>query len=104
MSDEVRIPVGDIVTGWGERVGARRVRLGRMPEEARRHLLAGGRVILTGCPPASTYGPTERVVRKRGRYWMAMVPTADDVDRKGVVKKAKKSDSTEGRRVRQQKR
>jgi len=78
MTDEIRIPVGDIVTGWGEQVGARRVRLGRLPEEARRVLLAGGRVILTGCPPARSYGPTERIVRKRGRYWMAMVPTEDD--------------------------
>jgi hypothetical protein len=75
MTDEIRIPVGDIVTGWGEQVGARRVRLGRMPEEARRHLLSGGRVILTGCPPSRSYGPTERIVRKRGRYWMAMVPS-----------------------------
>jgi hypothetical protein len=75
MTDEIRIPVGDIVTGWGERVGARRVRLGRMPEEARKVLLVGGRVILTGCPPARSYGPTERIVRKRGRYWMAMVPS-----------------------------
>jgi len=83
MTDEIRIPVGDIVTGWGEQVGARRVRLGRMPEEARRYLLAGGRVILTGCPPARSYGPTERVVRKRGRYWMAMVPNEEEVSDKG---------------------
>jgi len=52
--------------------------LGRMPEEARRILLAGGRVILTGCPPASSYGPTERIIRKRGRYWVAMVPKGDE--------------------------
>jgi len=83
MTDEIRIPVGDIVTGWGEQVGARRVRLGRMPEEARQVLRSGGRVILTGCPPASTYGQTERVVRKRGRYWMAMVPDEKEVDDKG---------------------
>jgi hypothetical protein len=83
MTDEIRIPVGDIVTGWGEQVGARRVRLGRMPEEARRHLLSGGRVILTGCPPARSYGPTERIVRKRGRYWMAMVPDDKEVGEKG---------------------
>jgi len=88
MTDEIRIPVGDIVSGWGERVGARRVRLGRMPEEARRVLLAGGRVILTGCPPARSYGTTERIVRKRGRYWMAMVPSDDE---KEVGDKAKKS-------------
>jgi len=78
MTDEIRIPVGDIVVKWGERVGARRVRLGRMPEEARKVLLAGGRVILTGCPPASAYGPTERIIRKRGRHWVAMVPKGDE--------------------------
>jgi hypothetical protein len=78
MADEIRIPVGDIVAGWGERVGARRVRLGRMPEEARKALLAGAKVFLTGCPPARSYGPTERIIRKRGRYFMAMVPTEDD--------------------------
>lgn len=92
MSEEIRIPVGDIVTCWGNRVGARRVRIGRMPEEARRVLLSGGRVILTGCPPGrSSYGPTERIVKKRGRYWMALVPSEDDVDGGEVVKEAGKS-------------
>jgi len=85
---EIRIPVGEIVAKWGERPGARRVRVGRMPDEARQVLLAGGRVILTGCPPARPYGTTERVVKKRGHYWMAMVPSDDE---KEVGDKAKKS-------------
>jgi len=84
MADEVRIPVGDIVTGWGESVGARRVRVGKMPEEVYRHLLAGGKVILTGCPPARIYGhsdrimTTDRIVVKKGRYWVTRVPTKEE--------------------------
>jgi len=86
MVDEMRIPVGDIVAKWGERPGARRVRLGRMPEEARRVLLSGGRVILTGCPPAGLYRVTERIVKKRGRYWMATFPSGDEKEVGGKAK------------------
>lgn len=79
MTDEIRIPVGDIVGRWGEKGGARRVRVNKLPDEARRVLLSGGKVILTGCPPARAIGITDRVIRRRGRYWMAMLPTDDEL-------------------------